>query len=80
MGISVPEELSVVGFDDSPLAVQVRPALTTVRQDIEAKGRAAAAALTEAITDARAGKATTPRHVLLPTELITRGSTAPAPA
>ncbi|WP_344863962.1 LacI family DNA-binding transcriptional regulator [Planomonospora alba] len=80
LGIRVPEELSVVGFDDSPLAVQIRPALTTVRQDIEAKGRAAAAALTEAIADARTGRTTVPRRVLLPTELVVRDSAAPPPA
>jgi len=39
LGIGVPGELSVVGFDDNPLAAQVRPGLTTVRQDVAAKGR-----------------------------------------
>ncbi len=77
LGIRVPEELSVVGFDDNPLAVQVRPALTTVRQDVEAKGRAAAAALTAAITQVRAAGDSMPRHVVLPTELVIRDSTAP---
>jgi len=48
-GLRVPEDLSVVGFDDSPLAERVRPTLTTVRQDVAAKGRAAVAALIEKI-------------------------------
>jgi DNA-binding LacI/PurR family transcriptional regulator len=76
LGIRVPDQLSVVGFDDNPLAAQVQPALTTVRQDVEAKGRAAAAALTEAIEQARTGLAGTAQHVVLPTELVIRDSTA----
>ena len=51
-GLTVPGDLSVVGFDDNPLARRMRPALTTVRQDVAAKGRAAAAALTGAIETA----------------------------
>jgi DNA-binding LacI/PurR family transcriptional regulator len=78
LGLSVPDDLSVVGFDDNPLAKRMRPALTTVRQDVAAKGHAAAAALTAAIARARSGSTTRTRvrHVLLPTELIVRGSTA----
>ncbi len=70
----------MVGFDDNPLAVQIRPTLTTVRQDIETKGRVAAAALITAIAHARAGKAHPAEHIVLPTELIVRGSTAPPPS
>jgi DNA-binding LacI/PurR family transcriptional regulator len=79
-GLSVPGELSVVGFDDNPLAQRMRPALTTVRQDVAAKGRAAAAALTEAIEKVQAGGTPEPTQVLLPTELVVRDSTGPAPA
>jgi DNA-binding LacI/PurR family transcriptional regulator len=75
-GLTVPDDLSVVGFDDNPLAQRMRPALTTVRQDVVAKGHAAAAALTAAIARARTGATTRARHVLLPTELIIRNSTA----
>jgi DNA-binding LacI/PurR family transcriptional regulator len=75
-GLQVPDDLSVVGFDDNPLARRMRPALTTVRQDVAAKGHAAAAALTAAIERARNGSATRVRHVLLPTELVIRDSTA----
>jgi DNA-binding LacI/PurR family transcriptional regulator len=75
-GLAVPADLSVVGFDDNPLAQRMRPALTTVRQDVAAKGHAAAAALTAAIERSRTGVATRIRHVLLPTELIIRDSTA----
>jgi DNA-binding LacI/PurR family transcriptional regulator len=78
LDLDVPADLSVVGFDDNPLAKRMRPALTTVRQDVAAKGHAAAAALTEAIKRSRSGSTarTRNRHVLLPTELIVRGSTA----
>lgn len=74
-GLRVPEDLSVVGFDDNPLARRMRPALTTVRQDVAAKGRAAAAALTAAIERSRTGSGTRLRHLLLPTELVVRDST-----
>lgn len=78
LGLEVPRDLSVVGFDDSPLARRMRPALTTVRQDVEAKGRAAAAALTRAM--AQGPEAGDVQHQLLPTELVVRRSTAPPPA
>jgi DNA-binding LacI/PurR family transcriptional regulator len=70
-GIRVPEQLSVVGFDDNPLAVRVSPALTTVRQDIDAKGDAAAQALLALL---REDEATPVQR--LPTELVVRDSTA----
>jgi DNA-binding LacI/PurR family transcriptional regulator len=79
LGVSVPAELSVVGFDDNPLARRMRPELTTVRQDIDAKGRAAAAALTASVTAAQEGTPREPEHVMLPTELVVRESTGPAP-
>ena len=78
-GLTVPDDLSVVGFDDNPLAQRMRPALTTVRQDVVAKGHAAASALTAAIERSRSGGATRVRHVLLPTELVIRDSTAKPP-
>lgn len=80
LGLRVPDDLSVVGFDDHPLAARMQPALTTVRQDVGEKGRRAAAALRAAIERARAGIDGPPVHVLLPTELIVRDSTAPPPS
>ncbi|GAA4598588.1 DNA-binding LacI/PurR family transcriptional regulator [Actinoplanes octamycinicus] len=75
LGLRVPEDLSLVGFDDSPLATQVQPALTTIRQDVEEKGRKAAALLNAALR--HSGE--TP-HLLLPADLVVRGSTGPAPS
>lgn len=74
-GLAVPEDLSVVGFDDSPAVA--RHGLTTVRQDLDAKGRAAVAALYAAMDAAAAGKAPSPQRLLLPTEIAVRNTTAP---
>lgn len=76
-GLSVPEDLTVVGFDDDPLAAAGRPPLTSVRQDLDAKGWAAAHALFEAMDAARAGTRAQPTHVRLATELVIRDSSAP---
>jgi DNA-binding LacI/PurR family transcriptional regulator len=78
-GLAVPRDLSVVGFDDSPLARRVRPTLTTVRQDAVAKGRATATLLIDALARKRAGAEPEIRHVVLPTELVVRESTATPP-
>ena len=70
-GLDVPHDLSVVGFDDNPIAERVRPALTTVRQDLERKGELAVSAIFAQIDGA---EPTTPQPI--PPELIVRGSTA----
>ena len=80
LGLEVPADLSVVGFDDNPLARRMRPELTTVKQDVAAKGRTAAAALTASIAAVQEGAASEPEHVVLPTELVVRESTGPVPA
>ena len=80
LGLEVPRDLSVVGFDDSPLAHRLRPRLSTVHQDVREKGRLAAAALRTAMDHHRAGTTGPAEHVVLPTELVVRDSTAAPPA
>jgi DNA-binding LacI/PurR family transcriptional regulator len=69
-GIAVPGELSITGFDDSPLAALASPSLTSVRVDYGGFGEAAAAALLAAI----AGDPPPPYEPAAP-ELVVRGST-----
>ncbi|MBZ5739439.1 LacI family DNA-binding transcriptional regulator [Nocardioides mangrovi] len=74
LGLQVPGDVSVVGFDDSVLAAASQPALTTIHQEVGEKGRAAVAAIADVIGG------TTPDPVLLPTSIVVRESTAPPPA
>jgi LacI family transcriptional regulator len=73
--VRVPEDLSVVGFDDIPQAAESRPPLTTVRQPLEEMGRVAARMLLAAM---HASEPLSER-VELPTQLVVRDSTAPVP-
>jgi len=75
-GVRVPEELSIVGFDDSPAARLASPALTTVAQPFEQKGQLAAQWLVDAI-EGRSPLGDSRRRTILPTELVVRESTAP---
>ena len=72
-GLRVPEDLSVVGFDDTPIARLLSPPLTTVRQPLRAMGHLA---LQTALRLAVGDKLDS-HHVELATELIVRHSTAP---
>jgi DNA-binding LacI/PurR family transcriptional regulator len=74
LGIDVPGSLSIVGFDDVPLAAHMNPPLTTVRQDVVPWGRAAAAALLSLIENRAPALANLP-----PSQLVLRASTAPVP-
>ncbi|GCE75491.1 HTH-type transcriptional regulator MalR [Cellulomonas biazotea] len=75
-GLSVPEDVSVVGFDDSPLIAFTDPPLTTVRQPVQAMGHAAVSALVAEINGTPASRTELKFHP----ELIVRGSTGAAPA
>lgn len=71
-GLRVPHDISIVGFDDIPLAAFFDPPLTTIRLPAFDLGRAAGIALLDRIR----GRAVNPRTVLA-TELIVRSSTSP---
>ncbi|MDR2380290.1 MAG: LacI family transcriptional regulator [Bifidobacteriaceae bacterium] len=70
-GLRLPEDMSVVGFDDIPGASQLRPPLTTVRQDLAELGRRSFALLLDVISGHAPGA-----HVALAPELVVRASTA----
>lgn len=69
-GLRVPEDLSVVGFDDNPIAAHARVPLTTVRQPLSEMGRQGL----EVLFQQARGKKQSPTKLLLPTELIERQS------
>jgi len=70
-GIAIPDRLSIMGFDDTPLSSTIWPALTTVRQPIQEMAERAADLVTSGPTNST---------VLLPHRVITRASTGPAPS
>jgi DNA-binding LacI/PurR family transcriptional regulator len=71
---SVPEQVSIVGYDDSQLMTCAAPPLTTIRQPIEAMGRSAVELLVLQIE----GATVAPDELLFEPELVVRGSTGPA--
>ncbi|MGH9213276.1 MAG: LacI family DNA-binding transcriptional regulator [Acidimicrobiales bacterium] len=73
--LTVPDDFSVVGYDDSAFMSCTEPPLTTVRQPIEAMGKAAVDLLAGLI----AGSTVGPDELLFEPELVVRGSTGPAP-
>ncbi len=75
LGLSVPGDVSVVGFDDSPLIGFTDPALTTVRQPV----RAMAEAAVETLIGEIAGNPGPRTELLFHPELVMRGSTSSAP-
>ncbi|MCI0345683.1 MAG: LacI family transcriptional regulator [Chloroflexi bacterium] len=76
LGLRVPDDVSVVGFDDIDLAPYVDPPLTTIHQPIRQKGEEAVRRLLTIIDHADADRSQEHR---LETRLIVRGSTGPAP-
>lgn len=74
-GIRVPDDVSVVGFDDIFGAEFCSPTLTTLAAPLEEVGRTAVRLLLEA---PRQGQAERRRTIVLPTHLVVRGSTGPA--
>jgi LacI family transcriptional regulator len=73
-GMRVPEDVSVIGFDDAPLAEMVFPALTTMRQPLQDMAHAAVSLLLSRVTSGDGGA---PVRKVLSTSLVIRGTTAP---
>lgn len=78
--LQVPEDISVCGFDDTPLATTIWPELTTIRQPIAEMARAAVSLLIDEIRSRRADEPRPPRHIILDFELICRASDGPPPS
>lgn len=74
LGIAVPRDISVVGFDDLSYVSYMIPALTTVSQDISGRGKAAVQLLFQQL---EAGGREERRKIVMPVELIVRQSTLP---
>ena len=77
MGLHIPADLSIVGFDDTQLATSIWPELTTIRQPIAEMARSAVALLQEQLRDGEIPEE--PEHVL-PYQLVVRGSSGPPPS
>lgn len=71
LGLRIPEDLSVVGFDDVQTAAFLGPALTTVRQPLQDMARAAVRMLIEALSTDDVIQP----HIIMPTSLVVRNST-----
>ena len=74
LGLSVPEDISVVGFDDIYFCNYIVPALTSIRQDIGLRGKKAVALLMRQLYQDEVDEGQ-PRSFHLPVELIIRQST-----
>lgn len=73
-GVAVPEQLSVIGFDDIPMAGSALIGLTTIRQPVEAMAKMAARRLIERM---HPGSVAPLAHDILPIQLIRRETTGP---
>lgn len=78
-GLRIPEDISVIGFDDLPEAQYITPGLTTVRQPSTELGAVAVKRLIELSRAEKAG-VRSPARMELATELVLRASTGSAPA
>ncbi len=76
LGVRVPEELSILGFDDTPQAAWTTPPLTSVHQHLDGMGRIAV----QTVLAMAAGTRPASRHLELATTLTVRATTGPAPA
>ena len=73
MGIAIPDQLSIIGIDDIPMAAYSAPPLTTIKQDFLMIGQEAAKLLIRSVEEPDAPL----QHLVLPAEMVTRRSTGP---
>jgi len=78
-GLDVPGDISIAGFDDSPLATTITPALTVVRRPIAEMAAEALRLLVEQLTAKYAGRSSPVTHRMLDFAIVKRASTGPAP-
>jgi len=71
-GVTVPDAVAVIGFDDNPLAASHKPPISSIHQDWAGAGRI----LGGTLLDILQGRSTRPPDILLPVELVGRQSTA----
>jgi len=76
LGLRVPQDLSIIGFDDIPDASRTTPALSTIRQPMHRLGSTAVGLLIALMS----GETPETTHHRLPTRLVPRGTTAPPPS
>ena len=72
-GVRVPDDVSIVGFDDDPIAEWMSPALTTIRQDFDVMGTKAFASLISRVGD----PSSAPVSETIPVRMVLRASVVP---
>jgi LacI family transcriptional regulator len=80
LGIPLPSDLSIAGFDDTPVALTMWPELTTIHQPIAEMAAAAVSLIADQVRRTRAGEDVIVRHRLIGFTLVERASTAPLTA
>jgi LacI family transcriptional regulator len=78
-GLDVPGDISIAGFDDSPLATTITPALTVVRRPIAEMAANALHLLVEQLSAKGVGRPLPVTHRMLDFTIVKRASTGPAP-
>lgn len=78
-GLDVPGDISIAGFDDTPLASMVTPSLTAVRRPIAEMAREAVRLLVEQLGAERSGHPWSPRHTMMDFSIVKRASTGTPP-
>ena len=79
-GLNVPGDISIAGFDDTPMASMISPSLTAVRRPIAEMAREAVRLLVEQLGAERAGRPWLPTHTMMDFSVVKRASTGAAPA